>query len=96
MLPRRFQLLVLAGFFTICAAAHPFSKDHSAGADKVDINRASLAELEHLPGVTPVWAKRIVHFRPYKTKLDLLNQGIVPAAVYSEIRDVIVAHRTTH
>jgi DNA uptake protein ComE-like DNA-binding protein len=68
----------------------------SAATDKMDINHASLAELERLPGMTPVWAQRIIHFRPYKTKLDLLQQGVLPTKLYSEIRDSIVAHRAQH
>ena len=59
----------------------------------VDINRASVAELLALPGITEIWAQRIVRFRPYRTKLDLLNEGVVPADIYGRIREGIVAHR---
>ena len=70
----------------------------SAGArvsasQQVDINHATLAELLRVPGITEVWAQRIVHYRPYRSKLDLLNEGIVPAHIYAKIRESIVAHR---
>jgi len=59
----------------------------------VDINRATVSELMQVPGMTVSWAGRIVRFRPYRTKLDLLEQGVLPPEVYRRIRDGIVAHR---
>jgi DNA uptake protein ComE-like DNA-binding protein len=59
----------------------------------VDINRASVPELMRVSGMAASWAGRIVRFRPYRTKLDLLEQGVVPPEVYRRIRDGIVAHR---
>ena len=61
--------------------------------DRLDVNRASIGELEKLPGVTQIWAERIVRFRPYHAKSDLRNQGVIPARVYHKIEDLIVAHR---
>jgi len=58
----------------------------------VDINRASVAELMRVPGMTYSWAARIVRFRPYRTKLDLLQENVVPPEVYRRIRDGIIAH----
>ncbi|HEB84049.1 MAG TPA: helix-hairpin-helix domain-containing protein [Bacteroidetes bacterium] len=43
---------------------------------KVDINRAGLEELESLPGIGPVLARRILEFRetngPFRRSRDLL------------------------
>jgi DNA uptake protein ComE-like DNA-binding protein len=64
-------------------------------AELADINRASVAELLRVPGMTRVWAERIVRFRPYRTKLDLVEQGVVSPEVYQRIRDGVVAHRAT-
>lgn len=61
--------------------------------DRIDINHASLAQLLKVPGMTPSWAGRIVRFRPYRTKLDLLDRGIVPDRIYDRIKDNIIAHR---
>ena len=67
------------------------------GSDKsvtaFDINRATVGELMKVPGMTQSWAARIVRFRPYRTKLDLLEQGVVPQEVYQRIRDGVIAHR---
>lgn len=43
--------------------------------------------------MTPSWAGRIVRFRPYHTKADLLDRGIVTSAVYDRIKDYVIAHR---
>jgi len=62
-------------------------------AARVDINHASLDELMKVPGLTRIWAARIVRYRPYRTKAELLDQGIVTADVYERIKDYVIAHR---
>jgi DNA uptake protein ComE-like DNA-binding protein len=65
----------------------------SKASEPVDLNRASVAELMEVSGMTSVWAARIVRFRPYKSKLDLLDQRVVTPEVYQRIRDRVVAHQ---
>lgn len=60
---------------------------------RVDINHASLAELLKVPGLTRSWAERIVRFRPYRSKQDLFDKGIVSSQVYDRIKDFVIAHR---
>jgi DNA uptake protein ComE-like DNA-binding protein len=60
---------------------------------RVDINHASLPQLMKVPGMTQVWAERIVRFRPYHAKNDLLDRGVVTDAVYDRIKDYVIAHR---
>jgi len=60
---------------------------------RVDINRATVDELLKIPGMTRSWAGRIVRFRPYRTKQDLLEHGIVTSEVYDRIKDYVIAHR---
>jgi DNA uptake protein ComE-like DNA-binding protein len=60
---------------------------------RIDINRASVDELLKVPGMTPTWAGRIVRFRPYRTKQDLLDRGVVTSEVYDRIKDYVIAHR---
>jgi DNA uptake protein ComE-like DNA-binding protein len=59
----------------------------------VDVNHATTEELLRVPGMTRSWAGRIVRFRPYRTKLDLLDRGVVNSEVYNRIKDYIIAHR---
>ena len=74
---------------------HAGGRSESAVPDnaRVDINRASVDELMKVPGLTRTWAQRIVKFRPYRSKADLLEQGVVTGEVYKRIRDYVVAHR---
>jgi DNA uptake protein ComE-like DNA-binding protein len=60
---------------------------------RVDLNHSSLEELQKVPGLGRGWALRIVRFRPYRTKQDLMEKGIVNSAVYDRIKDFVIAHR---
>lgn len=60
---------------------------------RVDINHASVEELMKVPGMTRTWAGRIVRFRPYRTKQDLLDHGVLTSEVYDRIKDSVIAHR---
>jgi DNA uptake protein ComE-like DNA-binding protein len=60
---------------------------------RIDINHASVDELLKVPGMTRSWAGRIVRFKPYRTKLDLLDRGVVTVQVYERIKDYVIAHR---
>jgi hypothetical protein len=44
--------------------------------------------------MTRTWAARIVRFRPYRAKNELLDRGVVTSQVYSRIKDYIIAHRS--
>lgn len=63
---------------------------------RIDVNHASTPDLLKVPGMTPTWANRIVRFRPYHTKQDLLDRGILPSDVYDRIKDYVIAHRDAH
>jgi competence protein ComEA len=67
----------------------------SAGSEserKIDINHASAAEIESLPGIGPSTAARIVRARELRafTKVEeLQTRGLVTARVLSDIRDLV-------
>jgi hypothetical protein len=46
-----------------------------------------------VPGMTRSWAGRIICFRPYRTKLDLVERGVVTSQVYDQIKDYVIAHQ---
>jgi len=54
------------------------------GDTKVDLNTASLAALERLPGVDQTTAKRIIAHRPYSSVADLSKSGL-PAVTIERI-----------
>lgn len=60
-------------------------------AKAVDINRASLAELRKLPGITDAWAAAIVAKRPYHSKAELITKQVLPEVTYQGIRKLIAA-----
>lgn len=60
---------------------------------RIDINHAGVDELLKVPGMTRSWAGRIVRFRPYRTKQDLVERGVVTSQVYDRIKDYVIAHR---
>lgn len=60
---------------------------------RVDVNHASVEELLRVPGMTRSWAERVVRFRPYRTKQDLMDMGVMPGTVYERIKNYIIAHR---
>ena len=72
---------------------HKTSTEAPPPEARIDINHASTAELLKVPGMTPSWAGRIVRFRPYRTKQDLLDRGVLPSDVYDRIKDYVIAHR---
>jgi DNA uptake protein ComE-like DNA-binding protein len=57
----------------------------------LDINSASKAELDALPGIGAARADAIVKGRPYKGKDDLVNKKVIPQNVYDGIKDKIIA-----
>lgn len=60
---------------------------------RIDINHATVDELMKAPGLTRTWAERIVRYRPYRTKQELVENGIVTGEVYERIKDYVIAHR---
>ena len=65
----------------------------SVASRPLDLNQATAAQLEALPGMGRNYAKRIIEGRPYTMKNQLVGRGILPQAAYDRIKDSIVAHR---
>jgi DNA uptake protein ComE-like DNA-binding protein len=99
---------VLAGVMlcALCVGMHATASDQqSKDAEdrfsvppeaRVDINTATMEELLSVPGMTRTWAGRIIRFRPYHSKLDLLNGGILSGSVYDRVKGYVIAHRDSH
>lgn len=66
----------------------------AAGADpRVDLNRATTAELDTLPGIGPGTAARIIRAReqrPFAAIEELQTRGLVTARVFAELRELVV------
>lgn len=65
------------------------SAGSSGAAALVNINSASAEQLDKLPGIGEVTAKKIITTRPYQSKEDLLNKKVVGKATFEKIKDLI-------
>jgi competence protein ComEA len=63
--------------------------------EKVDLNSASPAELQKLPGIGEALSKKIVENRPYKRKDELVQKKVIPAPTYEKIKDHVIAKQST-
>jgi competence protein ComEA len=59
---------------------------------KININVATQAQLEALPGVGPVTAQKIIGNRPYSSIEDLKSKKAVSNNVFEKIKDSIEAY----
>ena len=80
---------------TATGTASPATPPASSAAQSklVDINTASAAELDALPGIGKARAEAIIKNRPYKGKDDLVSRHVIPQNVYNGIKDKVVARQ---
>lgn len=64
----------------------------SAAGGKVNINTASLSELDSLWGIGESRAKNIISNRPYQNIEELISRKIIPQNVYEQIKEQITAY----
>ena len=69
----------------------PFQGEESS-EDKININQASLSQLESLPGIGEKRARDIVEGRPYGVIDDLVNKGIISASVFAGMQEIIAVY----
>jgi competence protein ComEA len=61
----------------------------SSASDKININTASLSQLDTLYGVGPATAQKIIDGRPYSKIEDLVAKKAVSQTVFDRIKDEI-------
>ena len=59
----------------------------------VDINSASSAELQTLPGISDSDAAKIIAGRPYGSKAWLVTKNIIPTATYRGLKTLVIARQ---
>ena len=55
----------------------------------VNINTASLKELDALPGIGPVYGQNIIEHRPYSNVGELLSRAVLKPSVYEKIKNLV-------
>ena len=82
------------GVRPVFAGQHPqpVTQAQPAG-DLLDINTATPAQLNALPGFGPAYTKRVIEGRPYTAKNQLVTRGVLPKSAYELVASRIVAHR---
>ncbi len=76
---RKAPIAILALAFLLALAPE---KAAAASKSKVDINSASQAELEALPGVGATTARKIIGGRPYRSVGDLSKAGVSESTIH--------------
>jgi competence protein ComEA len=79
------------------AAAKPAAATQKPAAEKttatklLDLNSASKADLQALPGIGEKYSQKIIDGRPYQRKDQLVSKKIIPQATYDKIKDQLIA-----
>jgi competence protein ComEA len=73
------------------AAPKTSAASAKSGKSLIDLNRATIFDLEQLPGIGGAEADKIIRGRPYRAKADLLNRKILVPSVYDQISPLVVA-----
>ena len=84
-------MLLFAFLIASGCAQNPRSSSPARNTSPLDLNSATTAELQRLPGITAAYARRIIASRPYKVKHELETRKILPPRVYARIRDRVIA-----
>jgi hypothetical protein len=73
---------------------HDRDRDRGGAGGRLDVNSASIRELDRLPGLSAEDAQRIAAHRPYDRTRELVDRRIIGARKYDRIEEFVYAGRT--
>ena len=71
------------------ANANVLSSQTSSQTAFINVNTASAAELDTLPGIGTVTANKIIASRPYQKIEELLDRKVVNSSTFNKIKDLV-------
>ncbi|MBI4084692.1 MAG: ComEA family DNA-binding protein [Candidatus Levybacteria bacterium] len=73
-------------------AEQSFEGQVGTGGNAININSATLTELDSLPGIGQITGQKIIDNRPYASIDDLQSKKIVSKSVFEKIKDKIAVY----
>jgi len=91
--------LALVALLAVLAFSLSYAQNQpKAGATKININTATVTELQTLPRIGPKVAQRIVDYRtqngPFKKVEDIMKVRGIGEKVFNQIKDLITVGET--
>jgi len=62
------------------------------GSGFVDINNSTQKELESLNGIGPIYAQKIIEYRPYSNVEEIVSKAKIPQKTFEKIKDQIIVY----
>ncbi|MFH1971338.1 MAG: helix-hairpin-helix domain-containing protein [Patescibacteria group bacterium] len=64
----------------------------SQGSGFIDVNQATQKELESLSGIGPVYAQRIIEYRPYSNIEEIVAKTQIPQKTFDKIKSQLIVY----
>ena len=88
---REIALVTITGAMFVSGVSRQSGGAESDQPARLDLNKATAAQLEELPGIGPAHSKKIIAGRPYKSVDDLSKAGISAPEIHKIRSHVTVA-----
>jgi competence protein ComEA len=62
------------------------------GSGLININTATLKELDTLPGIGQVYGQNIIEHRPYSNADELLSKEVLPKSTFDKIKNLVTTY----
>ena len=91
VLPLHAQTAPKPGATTAAKPAAKAATEKATTGKLLDVNSASKADLEALPGIGEKYAQKIIDGRPYQRKDQLVSKKVLPQSTYDKVKDQLIA-----